>query len=250
MSCRLNRKLIDGCARSLSRKRVICWHEQQVQKSLRNFLQILPEIWMPPCRQLSGTSPWWQDLRISGKKVSSIFECLFWTWIDEYVANARNADVLEPSDRGAELDQLRKELASAHDGRRVAEALKTAEVEKLRAELNRLKEEHRVTETSQITLRMVAESHLEYHKQILATARFQAATLHSDISNYLHAYNEVVTEVKSFVQDLHDAVHKLVSIANTGLLAYSAFKQTLLDRLVLEYWIICTGPNVGGGHVH
>ena len=249
MSCRLNWKLIDGCARSLSRKHVKCWHEQQMQESLRNVLQILPEIWMPPCRQLSGTSPWWQDSQISGKKFSSIFESLVWTWIAEYLT-ARSADVLEPSDRGAELDQLRKELVSAHDGRRVAEAIKTAELEKLRAELNRLKEEHRVTETSQITFRMVAESHLEYHKQILATARFQAATLHSDISNYLHAYNEVVTEVKSFVQDLHDAVPKRVIIAETGLLAYSVFKQTLFDRFVLDFRIFYTGPNVGGGHVH
>jgi len=123
-------------------------------------------------------------------------------------------------------------------------------LEKLRAELNRLKEEHRVTETSQITFRMVAESDLEYHKQILATARFQAATLHSDISNYLHAYKEVATEVKFFVQDLHDAGPNLVRISDSGLLAYSAFKQTLLDRLVLDFWIFCTGPNVGGGHVH
>ena len=220
-----------------------------MQKSLQNFLQILPETWMPPCRQLSDTSPWWQDSQISGKKFSSIFESLVWTWIAEYLT-ARSADVLEPSDRGAELDQLRKELVSAHDGRRVAEAIKTAELEKLRAELNRLKEEHRVTETSQITFRMVAESDLEYHKQILATARFQAATLHSDISNYLHAYNEVVTEVKSFVQDLHDAVPKRVIIAETGLLAYSVFKQTLFDRFVLDFRIFYTGPNVGGGHVH
>ena len=220
-----------------------------MQKSLQNFLQILPETWMPPCRQLSDTSPWWQDSQISGKKFSSIFESLVWTWIAEYLT-ARSADVLEPSDRGAELDQLRKELVSAHDGRRVAEAIKTAELEKLRAELNRLKEEHRVTETSQITFRMVAESDLEYQKQILATARFQAATLHSDITNYLHASKEVATEVKFFVQDLHDAGPNLVRISDSGLLAYSAFKQTLLDRLVLDFWIFCTGPNVGGGHVH
>jgi len=52
-----------------------------------------------------------------------------------------------------------------------------------------------VTEASQITFHMVTESNLEQHKQILAKARFEAATLRSDIANYLHAHKEVMTQV-------------------------------------------------------
>lgn len=112
---------------------------------------------------------------------------------------SRSANILEPSDRGAELEQLRQELASAQDGRRVSEALKTAELEKLRLELNRLKDENRVTEASQLTFRVVTESNLEHNMQILAKARFEAATLRSEIASCLHAHTEVMTEVKFFM---------------------------------------------------
>jgi len=87
---------------------------------------------------------------------------------------------------GAELDRLRQELIQVPHKKRVVDA-----------QLAHVTDEHRVVEASQITFRMETGAEQDYHLQMLARARVEAANLRSEIAEFQHAYMAIMYEVRT-----------------------------------------------------